>query len=236
MPPANSNTISTAMRALRVLEALSAARHPVSVLEVAASIGADRSTAYRMLMTLLEAGYVVRDTTSKNYRLGYRLLTLAGSLLSNDERSERVRAGLRVLADRTGETVHYCVLDNDATVLVFKATGTQLVSVDFNVGDRSPLHCTSIGKVLLAYQDRQARTRSSAAAYQKSPRTPSWIPSASGRSYRRFAAMATHSTTWNFTTTCAASRCRSSRKAVKFERHQYFGPELPLHDKETAEN
>ena len=34
-----------------------------------------------------------------------------------------------------------------------RAKGTQLVAVDFQIGDRSPLHCTSIGKVLLAYQD-----------------------------------------------------------------------------------
>ena len=106
---------------------------------------------------MLEAGYVVRDASSKNYKLGYRLLTLAGSLLSSDERSERIRACLRDLVDRTGETVHYCVLDRDATVLVFKASGTQLVAVDFSVGDRSPLHCTSIGKVLLAYQAQPAQ-------------------------------------------------------------------------------
>jgi len=140
------------MRALKVLEALGDAGQPVSVLDVAAAIGADRSTAYRMLMTLLEAGYVVRDTSSKNYRLGYRLLSLAGSLLSSNERSERIRASLRLLADRTGESVHYCVLDRDATVLIYKAPGTQLVAVDFNIGDRSPLHCTSIGKAILAYQ------------------------------------------------------------------------------------
>ena len=145
------------MRALKVLEALGAAGRPISVLDVAAAIGADRSTAYRMLMTLLEAGYVVRDASSKNYRLGYRLLSLAGSLLSSNERSERIRASLRLLADRTGETVHYCVLDRDATVLVHKATGTQLVAVDFNIGDRSPLHCTSIGKAILAYQDAQTQ-------------------------------------------------------------------------------
>jgi len=60
------------------------------------------------------------------------------------------------MADRSGETVHYCVLDRDATVLVYRAKGTQLVAVDFQIGDRSPLHCTSIGKALLAYQDARA--------------------------------------------------------------------------------
>ena len=60
------------------------------------------------------------------------------------------------MAERSGETIHYCVLDRDATVLVYRAKGVQLVSVDFQIGDRSPLHCTSIGKALLAYQDARA--------------------------------------------------------------------------------
>jgi DNA-binding IclR family transcriptional regulator len=151
--PSNSNTSATALRALRVLEILGASARPLSVSDVASGIGADRSTAYRMLMTLHEAGYVLRDATLKNYQLGYKLLSLAGSLLSDNEISEQILDCLRKLSDRTGETVHYCVLDRDACVLVYKAKGTQLVTVDFKVGDRSPLHCTSIGKILLAYQD-----------------------------------------------------------------------------------
>jgi DNA-binding IclR family transcriptional regulator len=49
--------------------------------------------------------------------------------------------------------VHYSALENDYAVLVFRAKETQRVSVDFQIGDRSPLPCTSIGKVLLAYRD-----------------------------------------------------------------------------------
>jgi DNA-binding IclR family transcriptional regulator len=147
------NKSATALRALRVLEILGAARGPVGVAEVASGIGADRSTAYRMLMTLHDAGYVVRDDSGKNYRLAYKLLTLSSSLLDDDERSEIILDAIRRLSAETGETVHYCVLERDATVLVHRAKGTQLVSVDFKIGDRAPLHCTSIGKALLAYQD-----------------------------------------------------------------------------------
>ena len=72
---ADSNKSTTALRALQVLEVLGTAGRPVAVAEVADAIGADRSTAYRMLMTLLEAGYVNRDSALKNYQLGYRLLS-----------------------------------------------------------------------------------------------------------------------------------------------------------------
>ena len=120
---------------------------------MAGIIRVERSTAYRMLMTLMEAGYVVRDQHQRAYRLGYKVLTLSRAMLSGNERTELVAAGLREISARTGESAHYSVLERDCTVLVQRATGTQLVTIDFQIGDRAPLHSTSIGKVLLAYQD-----------------------------------------------------------------------------------
>lgn len=149
----NSNTSQTALRALRVLELISEAGGPVTVADVAAGIGADRSTAYRMLLTLSEAGYVVREPAGRRYRLGYRLLLLSRSLLRDGERSSLIIAALERISRETRETAHFSVLDRDAAVLVYRAKGTQLVAVDFQIGDRSPLHCTSIGKILLAFND-----------------------------------------------------------------------------------
>lgn len=149
----DTNKSATALRALKVLEALAQSRDALSAAEVASIIGAERTTAYRMLMTLMEAGYVVRDQRARAYRLGYKVLTLSRALLSGNEKTELVAACLREISARTGEAAHYSVLERDCAVLVQRSTGTQLVTIDFQVGDRAPLHCTSIGKVLLAYQD-----------------------------------------------------------------------------------
>jgi DNA-binding IclR family transcriptional regulator len=127
----------------------------MTVAAVAGELDVDRSTAYRMLMTLRAAGYVVREDHTRNYRLGYRILSLSRSLLDSDDRSDLILACLSEISAKTGETVHYAVLDGTETVLLFRAKGTQRVSVDFQIGDRSPLHCTSIGKVLLAFQDKR---------------------------------------------------------------------------------
>ncbi len=89
------NKSATALRALKVLEALAQARGALSAAEVAGIIGAERSTAYRMLMTLMEAGYVVRDQRARAYRLGYKVLTLSRALLSGNEKTELVAACLR---------------------------------------------------------------------------------------------------------------------------------------------
>lgn len=149
----DGNISATALKALNVLDFIGEQRRPLSVMEVADGIGADRATAYRMLLTLVHAGYVTRDQSSKNYRLSFKVLSLGRHLLADDERAARIMDCLRAISDATGETVHYAALERDHSVLLFRAKGTQRVSVDFQIGDRSPLHCTSIGKVLLAYQD-----------------------------------------------------------------------------------
>jgi DNA-binding IclR family transcriptional regulator len=84
------------------------------------------------------------------------VLSLARHLVSEDERASQILSTLRRISDEAGETVHYSALDRDAAVLLFRAKGTQRVAVDFQIGDRSPLHCSSIGKVLLAYLDSPA--------------------------------------------------------------------------------
>ena len=146
------NKSTTALRALKVLEVLAQARAPASAAEVGERIGAERSTAYRMLTTLMEAGYVVRDPKTRGYRLGHKILSLCRPLLSGDDKAELVGECLRELSARTGEAAHYSVFDRDCAVLVQRSKGTQLVTIDFQIGDRAPLHCTSIGKVLLAWQ------------------------------------------------------------------------------------
>ena len=154
MARTNPNKSTTALRALRVLEILGGTREPLPVAAIAKGIDADRSTAYRMLMTLLDAGYVDRDDSGKNYKLTFKLLSIGKFLLDGeDEKSRKIMECLRRISANTRETVHYSVLDQLETVLVLRSKGSQLVAVDFKIGDRSPLHCTSIGKALLAFQD-----------------------------------------------------------------------------------
>jgi DNA-binding IclR family transcriptional regulator len=153
MPLPTGHRSSTALRALRVLEVLGASPLPMSVAAVAERLGVERAAAYRMLVTLVEAGYALRDANGRSYRLSHKVVTLSRHLLAESQRTEMVRECLQQLAEQTRETVHYSVLEGVETVLVQRAKGRQLVSVQFEVGDRSRLHCTSIGKAVLAFQD-----------------------------------------------------------------------------------
>lgn len=147
-----SSASTTALKALRVLEEVAAQPRPLALGEVAQQTGLDKSAVHRMLTTLVAAGYVRRDPDSRRYSLSYRVVTLSRNLLAENEVVRLARATLEELSALTGEGMHLAVLDGLETVLVQRVKGTQLVAVDFQVGDRSRLHCTSIGKALLAYQ------------------------------------------------------------------------------------
>ncbi len=167
MAEVDTNISATALKAFSVLDFVGEQRHPVTAAGVAAGLDIDRATAYRMLMTLVQAGYV-RRTDDGGFGLSFRLLTLTRHLVSEDERTACILEHLRTISEKTGETVHYSMLDGDSAVLVLRAKGSQRVAVDFQIGDRSPLHCTSIGKVLLAYNDARLTGRIIAAGLPKS--------------------------------------------------------------------
>jgi DNA-binding IclR family transcriptional regulator len=143
---------STALKALQVLEAVAATPGPALLGDVARTAGTDKSTTYRMLATLVAAGYVHQDLHSRRYSLSYRVVSLSRNLLAENEVFQVTRATLEALASQTGEATDLSVIDGHESVLVQRVKGTQLVAIDFQVGDRSELHCTSIGKALLAHQ------------------------------------------------------------------------------------
>ena len=147
------NLSSTTLKAFAVLEVVAASSRSISNSEVAEKVRVDRSTAYRMLSTLQEAGYITQDETTKRFKLSYKVISLSRNLMVENEVSSLIHRTLKIITDATQETVGVEVLDGLQTVLVQQVRGTQRVNVTFQIGDRSMLHCTSIGKLLLAYQD-----------------------------------------------------------------------------------
>ncbi len=148
----NSAVSTTALKALRVIEAVAAKPGLSTLGEIAFRAALDKSAAHRMLATLVVAGYVFQDEASRRYGLSYHVVSLGRNLLANNGVSRLTRAALERLADETSESIDVSVLDGHETVVIQRVEGSQLVAVDFSVGDRSPLYCTAIGKAVLAWQ------------------------------------------------------------------------------------
>ena len=151
-----SNTVRDAAgvqsvdRAITVLEIL-ARRGEAGVSEVAAEIAVHKSTAFRLLGALERRGLVEQAGDRGKYRLGVGLIPLAGAVADRLDVTRQGRDVCARLAAELGETVNVAVLQEQWAVNVDQARGPSTVSTHNWVGQLTPLHCTSSGKVLLAH-------------------------------------------------------------------------------------
>jgi DNA-binding IclR family transcriptional regulator len=143
-------------RALQVLEIL-ARRGEAGAIEVAADIGVHKSTAFRLLGALEDRELVEQTQERGRYRLGFGLLRLANAVLGQLDVTQQGREICERLAASVGETVNIAVLRSHYAVNVDQARGPSAVGTHNWVGELTPLHATSSGKVLLAFVPPDAR-------------------------------------------------------------------------------
>lgn len=145
-------------RAVAVLELL-ARNGEAGITEIAAELGVHKSSASRLVYTLQARDLVEQDGERGPFRIGIGMLRFAGAVTGQ---LDYVRVGGPVcseLADRLGETVNIAVLDSGVALNVSQARGSSAVAAQNWVGQRTPLHATSSGKVLLAAASEEDQER-----------------------------------------------------------------------------
>lgn len=130
---------------------LAGTRRGLGVLELAEKTGLNGSTVHRLLGTLLEQGYVRQDTGSKKYLLGPQSLRLGYAALSHfDIRNDSLDL-LRELAENVQELANLALLTGNEATYVAQVPTPGPVQMFTQFGSRVPLHCTGVGKAILAY-------------------------------------------------------------------------------------
>jgi len=152
----DTGNLQSVRRAISALEEVSDAGS-IGVSELGRRLGVHKATASRLVATLSERGLLERDPLTDRFRLGFGLIRLAGAAMAGLDIVRVAHPILEELAERTEETVNLGVLAGDSVVYVDQVTGTRSIVAVSWVGRRTPLHCTSNGKVLLAFADPAAR-------------------------------------------------------------------------------
>jgi len=145
-------------RAITLLEIL-ARRGEAGVSEVAAEIDVHKSTAFRLLGALESRGLVEQSVDRGKYRLGFGIVRLAGAVSGQLDITQQGRPIYERLAEEIGETVNLAVLKEHYAVNIDQVHGASTVTVQNWVGNLTPLHATSSGRVLLAYLDEDDRSK-----------------------------------------------------------------------------
>ncbi len=143
---ANSSAGNAIEKALSVLEAL--ADHE-RITDLAETTGLPKSTVHRILQSLVGHGFATSDG-SGGYLPGPRVLTLAGKVMHRLDPARLASPALQALRDRTGHTVHLALRNGDEAVYVEKLAGRKPYEMPSRIGQGLLLHCTAIGKAILA--------------------------------------------------------------------------------------
>lgn len=150
--------VPNVMRALEILEVLGDSPEELGVSEVASRLGIPKNSAFRILVTLERAGYLLRNDRSKRYRLSQKLLRLGYAAVDDSSLLEKALPILRELRDATGETTLLGALsDKGGGVVLEELAGKHPVKVLVNVGTRFPLHTAAPAKAILAFLPREER-------------------------------------------------------------------------------
>ena len=149
-PKRTRRSVQSVDRALDLLEALAAADGEVAITALAGRTGLHVSTVHRLLATLLRRGYVRQNPDTSRYFAGAKLATLAEGRSRYGELRLRARPLLRSLTESTRETANLVVLDDMQAVYIDTVPSPQVVRLFTSIGNRTPLHATGAGKVLLA--------------------------------------------------------------------------------------
>jgi DNA-binding IclR family transcriptional regulator len=146
-------------RGLRILEAVADLDGGASLADVARRTDLARSTTHYLMQALVTYGYLRQEPGGRNYQLGLRAWRLSGRSLSIEQTAAVAMPILDELCRLTHESVAIGICQNDAVTLVATRDTDGPVRVVQSVGARRPIHCTALGKVLMAWLPDAERAR-----------------------------------------------------------------------------
>ncbi len=144
-------------RAFAILEYLDGSRRGRNVSELSRKLGIPKSTTHVIVLMLRRLGYLTLDERNRSYSLGLKAYGLGRGLMKSFSLPEKALGPMQWLVERTSCTSQMAALAEDQAMYIQKVEGPGLIQFDSYIGKRTNLHCTGVGKVLLAYapEDKQ---------------------------------------------------------------------------------
>ena len=148
---AAKNHIELVVKTMAVLESLATAEHGKTLRDIASDVGLVKSSVFRILFTLKEAGYVEQPEASGSYRLTLRTAGLARRNTVRLGLTDFARPHLNKLRDALDESVALAEFRLRSVVLVDVLETSHPLRLTFHIGDDCPIHATALGKAVAAF-------------------------------------------------------------------------------------
>jgi IclR family KDG regulon transcriptional repressor len=151
-------SVAAVLKVFAILQAL-AQRSETGLSDLSIKLAMPKATVYRFLQTMKTLGVVRQESDSEHYGLAMKLYELGSKALVNPDLIDLAKHHMQMLADQTGETVHLGTLIDSEIIYVHKVDSRHMLGMYSRIGRRAPLHCTAIGKVLMAWEHPERRDR-----------------------------------------------------------------------------
>ncbi|MDQ0218019.1 IclR family transcriptional regulator [Peribacillus cavernae] len=153
MKTEQENLLSSVNNALKVLRSFKMEQPQKGVRELADELGLGKSSVQRILATLAADGFVKKNKETNKYELGVSVLELSSIVLGHLDLHNEALPIIKSLVEKWTETSHLSVLEDLQVVYLCKMESANSIKLTTHLGLHNPLHCTSSGKLLLAYSD-----------------------------------------------------------------------------------
>jgi sugar lactone lactonase YvrE/DNA-binding IclR family transcriptional regulator len=162
--PEGAQGTQALLRALRLIDIVTAAATPLRTAAIAEAAGLSRATVHRMLGALAEYGLLRQDTETGTWRLGLKAFEMAHRVWDSFDLRGAAEPELARLAALSGETARLALLDGDGCLYVDQREAARPgVRLGNGVGARAALHASACGKAMLANLPPPERRRRIAA-------------------------------------------------------------------------
>lgn len=139
------------MRVLSILQALADNNQGLTLTEIARTIDSPKSTIFPVLNTMREEGFIYLDSKTSLYALGIKSYCVGAAYINNMNALQFIRSEMRRVVDSCGETCQFGIKDGSEVlyVVIEEPDVPNRFHLASSVGQRLPLYCTALGKVLL---------------------------------------------------------------------------------------
>ncbi len=141
--------VQSLAKGLSLIQIFAEAMRPLSLSEIGEAMGANNTTTTRLCYTLSHLGFIQRDY-QKRYHLTPKILTLGCAAVGGIDWREIARYFMEQLFEEVQETVNLTVLEGSEILFVIRIRKIKYLPFDIRIGTKLPVHCTAMGKVLMA--------------------------------------------------------------------------------------
>ena len=145
-------TVQSVVRALDIIQCFNS-HQELGISEISEMMQLSKSTIYGLVNTLAVKGYLEQNRSTQKYHLGIKLFELGNIAHSRMDLRNEAKPFCQMLAEKWKDTVHLATQHEGEIIYIDKINMPESVIVYSQVGKKAPMHCTGVGKAILAYMD-----------------------------------------------------------------------------------